>query len=264
MSVFNLDRFRFDKNVTTSANKEQGSGSKSPESEKENKPEKLKSNKALSKNRGVVFEDVLSADSEEESLSQPKIKHAPKRRFVNPKQKTTIHTISDDEDDEMEDKVNRLLEMFPRLARTQVLKVIRRTSTLDGAVAVCLLEYGDKEGPNKKRKVDLCSNSQDGGEDPPKKKRKPSLVSEEEGDDDDNDDNEEKDPSWEKQEAMVRRLQRKFPDQDKEELRMVLQEHNWDDEVALQVLQMFSDPGKAATNTRQPPHQFEIYFALNW
>jgi len=45
------------------------------------------------------------------------------------------------------------------------------------------------------------------------------------GDDDDGDeDDEEQDedekeggePSWEKQEAMVRRLQRKFPDQDKE------------------------------------------------
>lgn len=43
------------------------------------------------------------------------------------------------------------------------------------------------------------------------------FSEEEEGDDDDcYDDNEEKEPSWEKQEAMVRRLQRKFPDQDKE------------------------------------------------
>uniref|UniRef100_A0A7N6B4S2 DNA helicase n=1 Tax=Anabas testudineus TaxID=64144 RepID=A0A7N6B4S2_ANATE len=76
------------------------------------------------------------------------------------------------------------------------------TSTLDGAVAACLLKFGDKE-----------------------------------------DDDEAKEPSWEKQEAMVRRLQRKFPDQDKEELRMVLQEHDWNVEDALQVLQMFSDPG---------------------
>ncbi|XP_016898195.1 SWI/SNF-related matrix-associated actin-dependent regulator of chromatin subfamily A containing DEAD/H box 1A-like [Cynoglossus semilaevis] len=238
MSVFNLDRFRFDKNVTTSANKEQGNGFKSPESEKENRPEKMKSNKAPPKNRGV--------DSEDEVPSPPKIKVASKKRFVNPKHKLSIHTISDDEGNKMEDKINRLLEMFPRLTRTQVLKVIKSTSTLDGAVAACLLEYGDKEEPNKKRKVDERSNSQDGGQDQPRKKRQPSLVSEEEeegGDDDDcDDDNEEKEPSWEKQEAMVRRLQRKFPDQDKEELRMVLQEHNWDDEEALQVLQMFSDP----------------------
>lgn len=30
------------------------------------------------------------------------------------------------------------------------------------------------------------------------------------------DEDDEKEPSWEKQEAMVRRLQKKFPDQDKE------------------------------------------------
>lgn len=32
----------------------------------------------------------------------------------------------------------------------------------------------------------------------------------------DEEDDEGKEPSWEKQEAMVRRLQKKFPDQDKE------------------------------------------------
>lgn len=39
-----------------------------------------------------------------------------------------------------------------------------------------------------------------------------------------------------------------------QELRMVLQEHNWDDEEALQVLQMFSDPGKTTTGTQPPSH----------
>lgn len=38
MSTFNLDRFRFDKKPAATANKEQGCDSKSPESEKENKP----------------------------------------------------------------------------------------------------------------------------------------------------------------------------------------------------------------------------------
>ncbi|XP_024295353.2 SWI/SNF-related matrix-associated actin-dependent regulator of chromatin subfamily A containing DEAD/H box 1B isoform X2 [Oncorhynchus tshawytscha] len=41
---------------------------------------------------------------------------------------------------------------------------------------------------------------------------------------------------------MVRKLQRKFPDQDKEELRSVLQEHEWNVDDALEVLRMFSDP----------------------
>lgn len=38
MSMFNLDRFRFDKKAATTTNKHEESGSKSPESEKENKP----------------------------------------------------------------------------------------------------------------------------------------------------------------------------------------------------------------------------------
>ncbi|XP_052317077.1 SWI/SNF-related matrix-associated actin-dependent regulator of chromatin subfamily A containing DEAD/H box 1A-like isoform X3 [Oncorhynchus keta] len=41
---------------------------------------------------------------------------------------------------------------------------------------------------------------------------------------------------------MVRKLQRKFPDQDKEELRAVLQEHEWNVADALEALRMFSDP----------------------
>lgn len=96
-------------------------------------------------------------------------------------------------------------------------------------LAVFVLSDQDQ---GKKRKQDGSSSSQEGSEVQPSKRRRPSVVSAEE-------DNE---PSWEKQEAMVRRLQKKFPDQDKEELRMVLQEHEWNVEDALQVLQMFSDP----------------------
>lgn len=38
VNMFGLDRFRFDKNAATAANKDPDNGSKSPESEKENKP----------------------------------------------------------------------------------------------------------------------------------------------------------------------------------------------------------------------------------
>uniref|UniRef100_A0A667X0X0 DNA helicase n=1 Tax=Myripristis murdjan TaxID=586833 RepID=A0A667X0X0_9TELE len=79
--------------------------------------------------------------------------------------------------------------------------------TLEGAIAVCIVKYGNRKG-----KVELSDE-----------------------------DDEETEPSWEKQEAMVRKLQRKFPDQDKEELRMVLQEHEWKYQDALEVLKMFSD-----------------------
>ncbi|XP_041792744.1 SWI/SNF-related matrix-associated actin-dependent regulator of chromatin subfamily A containing DEAD/H box 1A [Chelmon rostratus] len=241
MSRFNLDRFRFDKKAATTANKDQ-LGSKSPESEKENKPAQMKPVKAPPKShaRGVVFEEVLTIDLEEDELSETQTKISLTRKCKNSTGKSsknveTHHT--DDEDNDLEDKVSRLQEMFPQLTRTELLGVIGTTSTLDGAVAACLLKFGDKEGPDqgRKRKQDGSSSSQDSGEIQPSKKRRSSVVSAEE-------DDEGKEPSWEKQEAMVRRLQKKFPDQDKEELRMVLQEHDWNVEDALQVLQMFSDP----------------------
>ncbi|KAM9360072.1 SWI/SNF-related matrix-associated actin-dependent regulator of chromatin subfamily A containing DEAD/H box 1A [Symphorus nematophorus] len=242
MSRFNLDRFRFDKKPATTTIKGQDNGSQSPESEKENKPAQMKPVKAPPKThaRGVVFEEVITLDLEEDGLrSETKPKISSTRISKNPKGKNSCKNLeSDDEDDkEMEEKMSRLLEMFPQLTRTELVEVVGSTSTLDGAVAACLLKFGDNEAPEqgRKRKQDGSSSSQDSGEIQPSKKRKPSVVSDEE-------DNEGKEPSWEKQEAMVRRLQKKFPDQDKEELRMVLQEHDWNVEDALQVLQMFSDP----------------------
>ncbi|KAF1389259.1 hypothetical protein PFLUV_G00071590 [Perca fluviatilis] len=241
--MFNLDRFRFDKKAATTTNKDQDSGSNSPESEKENKPAQMKPVKASPKPhaRGVVFEEVLTIDLEEdELLSETKTKIPLSRKSKNPKGKSSQNVTSDytdDEDKEMEENMNRVLEMFPQLSRTEVLEVIRSTSTLDGAVAACLLKFGDKEATDqgRKRKQDGSSGSQESGEIQPSKKRRSSVVSEE-------DDDDSKEPNWEKQEAMVRRLQKKFPDQDKEELRMVLQEHDWNVDDALQVLQMFSDP----------------------
>uniref|UniRef100_H3DJN5 DNA helicase n=1 Tax=Tetraodon nigroviridis TaxID=99883 RepID=H3DJN5_TETNG len=140
----------------------------------------------------------------------------------------------DDEDGELEEKISRILEMFPQLTRTQLLDVIQSTATLEGAVAACLLKYGDEKVKGKKRKQDGSGSSQSSEDLQPRKKRK-SSESSDETDDEDNG------PSWEMQEVMVRKLQKKFPDQDKEELRMVLQEHDWNVEDALHVLQMFSD-----------------------
>ncbi|CAK6950556.1 SWI/SNF-related matrix-associated actin-dependent regulator of chromatin subfamily A containing [Scomber scombrus] len=238
MSMFNLDRFRFDKAATTT-NKQEESGSKSPESEKENKPAQMKPVKGTPKShaRGVVFEEVITIDLEED---EPKTKISLTRKSKDPVAKSSKNVVTDhtdDEDNELEEKVNRLQEMFPQMKRKELLEVIRSTSTLEGAVAACLLQFGDQEDQSRKRKADGSSSSQDSEKIQPSKKRRPSVNT---NSDEEEDDGEE--PSWEKQEVMVRRLQKKFPDQDKEELRMVLQEHDWNVEDALQVLQMFSDP----------------------
>ncbi|XP_030593823.1 SWI/SNF-related matrix-associated actin-dependent regulator of chromatin subfamily A containing DEAD/H box 1A isoform X2 [Archocentrus centrarchus] len=249
MSVFNLDRFRFERNPV---NKDRDNGSKSPESEKENKPAQMKPVKTPPKShaRGVVFEEVFTVDlDEDEVISEPKTKISLTPNSNNPVEKvsqTIVLDDTDDEDNELDDKTNRLLDMFPQLTRVDALEIVQSTSTLDGAVATCLLKYGDKEASSqsRKRKQDGSSSSKDSGEIQPSKKIKPSVVSEGEED-------EGKEPSWEKQEAMVRRLQKKFPDQDKEELRMVLQEHDWNVEDALQVLQMFSDTDNASFSSHE-------------
>uniref|UniRef100_A0A1A7YM30 DNA helicase n=1 Tax=Iconisemion striatum TaxID=60296 RepID=A0A1A7YM30_9TELE len=237
MSLFNLDRFRFMKKVPSTNGEVCRS---SPDSEKENKPAQVKPAKAPPKShaRGVEFED----DSEEdEAPPRPKTKTSSSGKF-----KTASRDVSDfteEGDNEMEEKMNKLLEMFPQLKRTDLLEVIGSTSTLEGAVALCLLKFGDKEAPSdsRKRKQDGSSCSQDIDDIQPSKKRRPSGVSYKE-------ENEVKEPQWEKQEAMVRRLQKRFPDQDKEELRSVLEEHDWNVEESLQVLQMFSDTENSSSS----------------
>ncbi|CAL8331164.1 unnamed protein product [Arctogadus glacialis] len=263
MSVFNLDRFRFDKQQTATTDKEQDTGSISPESEKENKPAKGKTSKSPSKSRvrGVVFDDVI-CDSEEEDdsfSSPPKITLT--RKVKSPLQWELMKKASskkqkghkEEIDTELDERIEKLQEVFPQRSRQELLEVIESTSTLDGAVAVCMAKYQDKEaspGKSKKRKQPGTSSPQERDVILPNKKRKPSLteasedgedVDDEEDDDEEQDEEEGEEPSWEKQEVMVRRLQKKFPDQDKEELRQVLQEHEWNSEDALEVLRMFSD-----------------------
>uniref|UniRef100_A0A8C7IZ51 DNA helicase n=1 Tax=Oncorhynchus kisutch TaxID=8019 RepID=A0A8C7IZ51_ONCKI len=124
-------------------------------------------------------------------------------------------------DKDLEERLAKLQEIFPRRDRKELLEVIKSTSTLDGAVASCLM-FGDKVTVL----LHLLGNIN----------LHCGLIFQPE------DSEEGAEPSWERREAMVRKLQRKFPDQDKEELRSVLQEHEWNVDDALEVLRMFSDP----------------------
>ncbi|XP_074526874.1 SWI/SNF-related matrix-associated actin-dependent regulator of chromatin subfamily A containing DEAD/H box 1A [Halichoeres trimaculatus] len=226
MSLFNLDRFRFDKKVAKT-NTEPGRGSESPESEKENKPAAMKRAKATKPHaRGVVFDD----EDDEPSGTKINVSQNRKNRNINHAERGQM----DGEDQETEGKMNKLVEIFPQLSRTQLLEVIGSTSTLEGAIASCIYKFGDKEERGRKRKQDGSSSSQESAPSQPIKKKKSSQVS------DDEDDNSHV-PSFKRQEVMVQRLQKRFPDLDKEELRMVLQEHEWRDEDALQALQLFYD-----------------------
>ncbi|XP_023834605.1 SWI/SNF-related matrix-associated actin-dependent regulator of chromatin subfamily A containing DEAD/H box 1A [Salvelinus sp. IW2-2015] len=239
MSLFNLERFRFDKNKPTS-NQDKYSGSVSPESEKENKPAQVTTPVSnLGKpGRGVVFEDVISdsddlaSDSRSDTLTKRVTEPVKESLKRDVREMTETSDKEDKMDKELEERLAKLQELFPQRDGKELLEVIKSTSTLDGAVASCLM-FGDKDS-TRKRKQDGSSSSQDSDVvQQPSKKRRSSLTEDSE---------EGAEPSWERREAMVRKLQRKFPDQDKEELRSVLQEHEWNVDDALEVLRMFSDP----------------------
>uniref|UniRef100_A0A8C7J0L0 DNA helicase n=1 Tax=Oncorhynchus kisutch TaxID=8019 RepID=A0A8C7J0L0_ONCKI len=139
-------------------------------------------------------------------------------------------------DKDLEERLAKLQEIFPRRDRKELLEVIKSTSTLDGAVASCVFLFQNillrcaliKTPQAVTVLLHLLGNIN----------LHCGLIFQPE------DSEEGAEPSWERREAMVRKLQRKFPDQDKEELRSVLQEHEWNVDDALEVLRMFSDPGE--------------------
>ncbi|XP_016338994.1 SWI/SNF-related matrix-associated actin-dependent regulator of chromatin subfamily A containing DEAD/H box 1b isoform X1 [Sinocyclocheilus anshuiensis] len=86
---------------------------------------------------------------------------------------------------------------------------------------------------HERRQQQLCGTSQESDSSHRRRKRRASAVddSEEEG----------PEPRSKDQERMLRKLQRKFPHLNKNELRDVLQEHSWLIDDALETLRMFSD-----------------------
>ncbi|KAK7120341.1 hypothetical protein R3I94_020366 [Phoxinus phoxinus] len=84
-----------------------------------------------------------------------------------------------------------------------------------------------------RRQQQMCGTSQESDSSRRSRKRRASEMddSEEEG----------PEPGSKDQERMLRKLQRKFPHLNKNELRDVLQEHSWLIEDALETLRMFSD-----------------------
>lgn len=84
-----------------------------------------------------------------------------------------------------------------------------------------------------RRQQQMCGSSQESDSSRRSRKRRASEMddSEEEG----------PEPGSKDQERMLRKLQRKFPHLNKNELRDVLQEHSWLIEDALETLRMFSD-----------------------
>ncbi|XP_031433352.1 SWI/SNF-related matrix-associated actin-dependent regulator of chromatin subfamily A containing DEAD/H box 1b isoform X2 [Clupea harengus] len=128
--------------------------------------------------------------------------------------------------------------LWPRLVMLQV----SHTSP-----QVSLERSGDSEPASKRSRAEETDGSRVSQHSPdshPKKKRKASETddSEEEG----------PEPSWREQEDMVKKLQRHFPHLAKEELRDVLQEHDWLYEDTLEALRMFSEEADASAESDPP------------
>ncbi|XP_053921227.1 SWI/SNF-related matrix-associated actin-dependent regulator of chromatin subfamily A containing DEAD/H box 1 isoform X2 [Cuculus canorus] len=132
------------------------------------------------------------------------------------------------EDDIRDAKLQTLKELFPQISDKELLQLIESTRTMDEAIAAGL-KFND-EGASRKRKLEDCpTNGKTGNEQVPKKTKLDSL------------DESEPQRQWERQEVLVKKLQNAFPGLDKEELREVLQEHNWVFHEALEALRVFAE-----------------------
>ncbi|XP_071411964.1 SWI/SNF-related matrix-associated actin-dependent regulator of chromatin subfamily A containing DEAD/H box 1 isoform X2 [Pithys albifrons albifrons] len=290
MSLYNLDRFRFEKRkgaereslsppaVRTEAPGAAAAGGAAGEDEDEatddsNRPdtpsssvteineyfiipetpeaERTKKQSYFKHQQDVQFLDV-SSDSEDE---EPRRFSAAKENRA-PRRDTTIISDQSDDDEEPEDelpkmafvndgdqqpavkkdveedmrdsKLQTLKEIFPQRSDQELLKLIDSSCTMDEAVAAGL-KLKDKAASGKRKARDSSKNRKARNKQVAKKSKASYL------------DESEPKKQWERQEMLVKKLQNIFPGLDKEELREVLQEHNWVYDEALEALTIFAD-----------------------
>ncbi|XP_059378611.1 SWI/SNF-related matrix-associated actin-dependent regulator of chromatin subfamily A containing DEAD/H box 1A-like isoform X2 [Carassius carassius] len=230
MSFFNLDRFRFQKDNAADSHCKSPDGSNSDKENQRAHQRKADGRCASGKASRHALENVSADD-----------------KVVRTGKDTTSvtkHQVSK----EMEDKIIKLMEMFPQKSKKDLLEVFESTSTLDGAIAHCLMVYGDDDSGRQKGKARHCEDSDN---DQPTKRRKIVRSDSESGEqEEDCDDEESQEPSRERQEALLKKLKKKLPDIEKEVLRDVLREHDWDYENALGSLLVFS-----STDSSSPEDQ---------
>ncbi|XP_018420907.1 PREDICTED: SWI/SNF-related matrix-associated actin-dependent regulator of chromatin subfamily A containing DEAD/H box 1, partial [Nanorana parkeri] len=261
MSLFNLERFRFDKKGDrASPDKEETSRPGTPKCELDEKPmtsipetpenKRLNNVSIFKKEKGVNFLDSGSETEDHESKPSMSFTH----RKVHPREENGLsESATDDSADEYpppkkttatnasqvkdgtedEEKLKKLQEIFPQRTNEELLQLIQSTDTLEDAVAAGIARFDstDKKSSRKRKSED---RPQDGAEEKAAKKKKSDSF----GVDSDSSGSEEE---WEKQEASVKKLQKHFPDLDKEELREVLQEHDWSFHEALEALKLFAE-----------------------
>ncbi|XP_067992869.1 SWI/SNF-related matrix-associated actin-dependent regulator of chromatin subfamily A containing DEAD/H box 1 isoform X1 [Melanerpes formicivorus] len=136
----------------------------------------------------------------------------------------------DVEDDIRDAKLQTLKELFPQRSDKDLLQLVESSRTMDEAIAACL-KISNEAASCKRKLKDSPTNGKDQTEHVKKRPKTDYL--------------DESDPQrqWERQEVLVKKLQNTFPGLDKEELRDVLQEHNWVFHEALEALTVFAEDG---------------------
>ncbi|NWI48945.1 SMRCD regulator, partial [Calyptomena viridis] len=204
--------------------------------------------------RGVQFLDVFSDSEDEEPRNFGVVKEnrAPRRDAA------VISEQSDDDDEHPEDelpklpfvnggdqqpavkknveedirdsKLQTLKELFPQRSDQELLKVIMLSSLIYFDVLINSSVSILFEAASGKRKLrDSPTNCKTRNKQVAKKSKTSYL------------DDSEPERQWERQEMLVKKLQNIFHGLDKEELREVLQEHNWEFDEALEALRIFAD-----------------------
>ncbi|KAA0713944.1 SMARCAD1A [Triplophysa tibetana] len=212
MSLFNLERFRFQRDKSTDSGSKSSDGSSS---DKENNQAQQK--KVTLEGRYVTVR--LQRQALEDVSSEDKV----------------VRMSKDSLSKDMEDKVSQLMEMFPQKSKKDLVEVVESTSTLEGAVAHCLLLYGEEDSGRQKGKTRF---NEDNDNIQPMKRRKVERSDSE--DEEEFEQEENREPSKENQKVLIKKLKKKLPDLEKEVLKDVLREHEWDYENALGSLLMFS------------------------
>uniref|UniRef100_A0A8C6X9J9 DNA helicase n=1 Tax=Naja naja TaxID=35670 RepID=A0A8C6X9J9_NAJNA len=190
----------------------------SSESEDEEIQRKSKHTKQSSVSRkDVIIISEPSGDESENESSQSLHKNSP----------AEMSDSTEEEEDLNYCKLQTLKELFPQKNDQALLELIESTNTMDEAIAAGLKLF-DEGSRKRKLEEDVVNDSADKDDDQSAKKKRLDPLQ--------NLENEEGN-----HENLVSKLHKEFPSLHKEELRDVLQEHNWIYQEALDSLKAFME-----------------------
>ncbi|ETE69673.1 SWI/SNF-related matrix-associated actin-dependent regulator of chromatin subfamily A containing DEAD/H box 1, partial [Ophiophagus hannah] len=167
--------------------------------------------------RDVIIISEPSGDESENESSQSPHKNSP----------AEMSDSTEEEEDLNYCKLQTLKELFPQKSDQALLELIESTNTMDEAIAAGLKLF-DEGSRKRKLEEDAMNDSTDKDDDQSAKKKRldPLQNLENEGGNHEN---------------LVSKLHKEFPSLHKEELRDVLQEHNWIYQEALDSLKAFME-----------------------